>query len=194
MATKLIFISHATTRDLRAATFGGDGALDDVGRRQAERAASSIGRVDQCWSSPALRCTETATILGLTPAIDPRLRECDFGRWSGLRLQQVMLKEPRKLMGWIKNPSSAPHGGETIQQVMDRVSSWMKDRIRDKGVTVAVAHASVIRAAVVHVIEAQLPSFWRIDISPLSRTELRTNGRRWVLRSLGPISDNEGAD
>ncbi|HEV7694247.1 MAG TPA: histidine phosphatase family protein [Hyphomonadaceae bacterium] len=194
MATKLIFICHATTRDLRAATFGGDAALDDVGRKQAERAAAIIGRVDQCWSSPALRCTETAAILGLTPTIDPRLRECDFGRWNGLRLQQVMLKEPRKLMGWIKNPSSAPHGGETIQQVVDRVSSWMKDRIRDKGVTVAIAHASVIRAAVVHVIEAQLPSFWRIDISPLSRTELRTNGRRWVLRSLGPIAGNEETD
>jgi hypothetical protein len=45
----------------------------------------------------------------------------------------------------------------------------------------------VIRAAIVHVIQAQLPSFWRIDVLPLSMTDLRTNGRRWVLRSLGPM-------
>lgn len=187
MQPRIILVAHATTRALRAATFGGDDSLDDVGRRSAEALAGSLGAVDHAWTSPALRARETAAALGLTPHVDDRLRDCDFGRWTGLKFQQLLLKEPRKLMSWIKNPSSAPHGGETIPQVMDRVSSWINDRLRDKGLTVAVTHASVIRAAIVHVIEAQLPSFWRIDVVPLSATDLRTNGRRWVLRSMGPI-------
>ena len=49
----------------------------------------------------------------------------------------------------------------------------------------------MIRAAIVYVIQAELPSFWRIDVVPLSQTDLRTNGRRWVLRSMGPIVASE---
>ena len=187
MAPGVTFICHATTRALRAATFGGDDPIDDVGRAKAERLAGSIRRADQCWTSPALRARETAAALGLTATVDERLRDCDFGRWTGLKFSQVLVREPRKLMSWISNPSSAPHGGEPIPQVMERVAAWIREPGRDKVHTVAITHASVIRAAIVHVIEAQLQSFWRIDVVPLSLTDLRTNGRRWVLRSMGPM-------
>ncbi len=71
------------------------------------------------------------------------------------------------------------------------MAAWIHERSRDPGHTVAVTHASVIRAAIVHVIQAQMPSFWRIDILPLSRTEFRTNGRRWVLRSLALLGGDD---
>ena len=189
--TRITLVCHATTQALRRVTFGGDDPLDEVGRAKAARLAGSLGRVDHCWSSPALRARETAAAMGLPALVDERLRECDFGRWTGLRFQQLLFKEPRKLMSWIKDPSSAPHGGESIPQVLARVADWIAERGRDPGHTVAFTHASVIRAAIVHVIQAQLPSFWRIDVVPLSRTDLRTNGRRWVLRSMGPIVPGE---
>jgi broad specificity phosphatase PhoE len=189
--TRITLVCHATTQALRAVTFGGGDSLDEVGKAKAARLAGSLGRVDHCWSSPALRARETAAAMGLTALVDERLRECDYGRWTGLRFQQLLFKEPLKLVSWIKDPSSAPHGGETIPQVMARVADWIAERGRDPGHTVAVTHASVIRAAIVHVIEAQLPSFWRIDVVPLSQTDLRTNGRRWVLRSMGPIVATE---
>ena len=193
MPNRITLVCHATTKALRAATFGGDDGLDTVGRSKAERLAGSLGRVDHCWTSPALRARETAEALGLTPTTDERLRDCDFGRWTGLQFNQVLLKEPRKLVSWIRNPSSAPHGGEAIPQVMSRVGAWMGERMKDKGHTVAVTHAAVIRAAIVHVIEAQPQSFWRIDVVPLSKTDLRTNGRRWVLRATGPRGEGEEA-
>jgi broad specificity phosphatase PhoE len=71
---------------------------------------------------------------------------------------------------------------------MERVAAWIRAPGRNKVHTVAITHASVIRAAIVHVIEAQPQSFWRIDVVPLSLTDLRTNGRRWVLRSMGPMA------
>jgi broad specificity phosphatase PhoE len=187
MTSRISLICHATTRALRVATFGGDDALDEVGKSKAQRLAGSLGRVDHCWSSPALRARETAAAFGLTAIPDDRLRDCDFGRWTGLRLPSVLLKEPRKLLSWIKDPATAPHGGESIPEVMERVVLWINERGKDKGHTVAFTHPAVIRAAIVHVILADLPSFWRIDVLPLSRTDLRTNGRRWVLRSMGPI-------
>jgi broad specificity phosphatase PhoE len=194
MAPRLTLICHASTKALRAATFGGDDPIDDVGRRKAEQLAGSIRRADQCWTSPALRARETAAALGLTAAVEERLRDCDFGRWTGMKITQVMVREPRKLISWISNPGSAPHGGESIPQVMERVAAWIREPGRDKVHTVAITHASVIRAAIVHVIEAQLQSFWRIDVSPLSLTDLRTNGRRWVLRSMGPMTPSEDTE
>jgi broad specificity phosphatase PhoE len=194
MAPGVTFICHATTRALRAATFGGDDPIDDVGRAKAERLAGSLRRADQCWTSPALRARETAAALGLTATVDDRLRDCDFGRWTGRKFSQVLVREPRKLMSWISNPSTAPHGGEPIPKVMERVAAWLREPGRDKVHTVAITHASVIRAAIVHVIEAQLQSFWRIDVLPLSLTDLRTNGRRWVLRSVGPMFKGEESD
>ncbi len=194
MTPRITLICHGTTRALRSATFGGDDPLDDAGRTQAQRLAGSLGRVDASWTSPALRARETATALGLTAAVDERLRDCDYGRWTGLKFQQVLLREPRKLVSWIRKPSSAPHGGESIPEVLQRVAAWMAERGRERGHTVAVTHAAVIRAAIVHVIQAGLPSFWRIDILPLSQTELRTNGRRWVLRSIGPLSPAGGTE
>lgn len=188
MTPRITLICHATTRALRAATFGGDDSLDEVGAAQARRLAGSLQPVTRCWTSPAARARETAAAMGLVATVDERLRECDFGRWTGLRFGQVLLREPRKLVRWMKDPSSAPHGGESIPEVLSRVAAWLSEQGREPGHTVAVTHASVIRAAIVHVIQAGLASFWRIDVTPLSATELRTNGRRWVLRSITPAS------
>jgi broad specificity phosphatase PhoE len=66
------------------------------------------------------------------------------------------------------------------------VSDWLADRLRDDGHTVAVTHAAVIRAAVIGVLDAPPQSFWRIDVEPLSRVDLRSDKRRWVLRVPGP--------
>jgi broad specificity phosphatase PhoE len=194
MTSRISLICHATTRALRSATFGGDEPLDEAGKAKAEHLTGKLGRVDHCWTSPALRARETASALGLTATVDERLRDCDFGRWTGLKFSQVLIREPRKLVSWIREPSSAPHNGESIPQVLERVAAWIAERGRNPGHTVAVTHAAVIRAAIVHVILAPLPSFWRIDVVPMSRTELRTNGRRWVLRSMGPITPSDGSD
>ncbi|HWG76320.1 MAG TPA: histidine phosphatase family protein [Steroidobacteraceae bacterium] len=187
MRPRISLICHATTKALRAATFGGNDPLDEAGKAQAQRLLGSLGHVDRCFTSPALRARETALALGLSATVDERLRECDFGRWSGLRFNGVLLREPRKLVSWIRDPSSAPHGGETIPQVLERAAAWLREVGTEKGHTVAITHATVIRAIIVAVIEARLPSFWRVDVTPLSRTDLRTNGRRWVLRSFGPL-------
>ncbi len=191
MPTRISLVAHATTRDLRQATFGGDDRLDDVGLRKAEELRGVLGKVDAAYTSPLLRARETAEALGLQATVDERLRETDFGGWAGLRFSQVMVRHPFKLMSWMKDPASAPHGGETIPAVMQRVASWISERGKDSGHTVAVTHASVIRAAIVYVIESDLRSFWRIDVVPLSRTDLRTNGRRWVLRSMAAMTESE---
>jgi broad specificity phosphatase PhoE len=189
MQPRITLIAHGTTKGLRAAIFGSNEGLDGVGQRRATALARVLPKVDRALVSPGLAAVETASARGLDAAIDERLRDCDFGRWQGLKFHQVVLREPRKLMSWIKQPETAPHGGESIPQVIARVTGWMREFSRFDGHTVAVTHSSVIRAALVHVIEAELRSFWRIDVVPLAFADLRTNGRRWVLRSLAVPPD-----
>ncbi|WP_441246434.1 histidine phosphatase family protein [Kitasatospora sp. McL0602] len=50
------------------------------------------------------------------------------------------------------------------------------------GRTVAVAEPAVIRATVVHALSLPPTSFWRLDVVPLSVTELSGHAGRWNLR------------
>ncbi len=185
---RLTLVCHATTEDLRAARFGGDAGLDDSGAANAVQRAGWLGAVDQCRTSPALRARQTAEGLGLRAEPDARLRDCDYGRWTGLTFSRVLCREPRALLAWMRHPAEAPHGGETISDLIARVSDWI-DEDRPRGHVVAVTHAACIRAAIVFALGAPPASFWRVDVPPLAVTDLRTNGRRWVLRSTGPMSE-----
>jgi len=69
---------------------------------------------------------------------------------------------------------------------MARVSTWLETQRAAPGITVAVTHASVIRAAIVGALQAEARSFWHIDIAPLSLTELSANNGRWTLVSIVP--------
>ncbi len=82
----------------------------------------------------------------------------------------------------------SPRGAVTaLADVIARAASVLDELLPLRGHTVAVTHAAVIRAAIVHILGAPLQAFWKIDVEPLSATELTSDGKRWALRatSLG---------
>ena len=155
--------------------------------------AAARGRprhVDYCLASPALRALETAQGLGLDATVEPALRDCDYGRWSGLSIRQVKEREPEALAEWMSDPAKAPHGGNSFLALMERAAAWLEGRTASRGVALAVTHASFIRAAVIVAIDAEPRSFWRIDVAPLSLARLSGQMGRWTLVSLGPLLAN----
>jgi broad specificity phosphatase PhoE len=66
------------------------------------------------------------------------------------------------------------------------VAAWRpsRDQARHRQ-SIVVTDAAVIRAAIVHAIEATPQSFWRIDVAPLSCAQVSSTGGRWNLVSLG---------
>jgi broad specificity phosphatase PhoE len=149
---------------------------------------------DRCLTSPARRATQTAAALGLEAAIEPLLRDCNYGSWTGRSLDEVQAQEPEALADWIKDPSAAPHGGESVVAMIARVSAWLDTQLTSPGVVLVITHASVIRAAIVCAIEAEPRSFWHIDIAPLSLTQLSGNGGRWTLVSMSPGKADQSRD
>jgi broad specificity phosphatase PhoE len=135
-----------------------------------------------------LRATQTAEALKLHASVDPMLGDCDYGRWIGRSLDEVQAQEPEAVDNWLRNPDSAPHGGESLIDLMQRVAGWLDAQAAAPGVTLAVTHASVIRAAIVHAIDAGPRSFWRIDVAPLSLTRLNGEIGRWTLVSIGTMN------
>jgi broad specificity phosphatase PhoE len=182
-ATRLTFISHAATRAQHRAVFQ---ALDEpVGESEMVEIAAlgwKAPRAQQVCSGPERRVQETAQALGLSGTVVTGLRDCDYGTWSGRELSEVQSSEPEEVLTWLTDATAAPHGGESILAMVDRVGRWLEDQ-HGRGHIIAVTHPAVIRAAIVCALEAPLQAFWRIDIAPLSLTDLRFNGRVWTLRS-----------
>jgi broad specificity phosphatase PhoE len=184
MTARLILVCHASTAAVRAPAFPADESLDVHGQERAAALAKALPRVERCFSSPELRTMQTAEAIGLNAVPLPILRDCDYGAWCGHAYDDVVERDPDAVAEWLRDPSSAPHGGESLQSLMQRVGEWLAGENVPRRRTIVVTHASVIRAAIVHAIEAELPSFWRIDIAPLSATHLTGDGTRWNLSEV----------
>jgi len=181
---RLLLVRHAPTRATRATAFPLDEPLDDAGRLAATALAAALPARCELLSSPAVPCRETAEAAGLSPDLDGALVECDFGRWAGARLADLDEEGARS---WILDPDAAPHGGETLRAFAGRVGRWLDAQSGREGVTAAITHGGVVKAAVVHALRAPLQAFWQIDAAPLSVTELHATNGRWTVTRLNHV-------
>ncbi|RUM01108.1 histidine phosphatase family protein [Rhizobium anhuiense] len=181
MNTRLTWICHGATMASRKALFPLDEPLEGKAAEEADRMAA-LPRADRVATSPALRARQTVDALRLQARIDPALRDCDHGRWAGRSIAAIEAEEPENLMAWMSDPEAAPHGGESLLDLRTRVADWMESESALGGHVIAVSHAAVIRAAVAHVLQAPLSSFWLSDIEPLAVIRMTSKGRRWSLR------------
>ena len=184
MSARLTLVSHSSTPATVAAAFPADEPLDGRGAAWAAEARGSVARYDRVWCSPSVSCGQTAAALGLAATTEPLLRDWDLGRWRGRTLDEVAAAEPESLQAWMTVPDQAPHGGEPLSALLERVAGWL-GTVPAAGHTVAVTHPAVVRAAVVTVLTAAPQGFWRIDVAPLTGTVLRGGPGRWTVRSTG---------
>jgi broad specificity phosphatase PhoE len=185
MTARLTLICHASTDAVRRAAFPADEPLDRHDQSDAAELANRLPSADRCWTSPELRTRQTAELLKLDAISLSVLRECDYGAWTGYTFEQVLARDPQAIDIWLRDPAAAPHGGESLLGVMQRVGKWLDGENAIDQRTIVVTHAAVVRAAIVHAIEATPKSFWRIDIAPLSVTRLSGRNGRWNLTSAG---------
>jgi len=137
-----------------------------------------LGEVSRLICAPELRTRQTAELFGDRVEIVEALRDCDFGRWRGARIKDLQKTDPGRLQHWIVDPDAAPHGGESVTQVIERLAAWLSTLESTPGHVIAVTHPFIIRAALAHVLQS--PAFNQIDVQPLSTIELRFSGH-WRL-------------
>ncbi|GAA2473246.1 histidine phosphatase family protein [Streptomyces longisporus] len=180
-------ISPAITAALREARFDDGCPLDASGLRQAKAAAGTLPAAERVWVSPTVRCRETAVALGLDAVEAPELTALDAGRWRGATLTEVSEREPEALARWLSDPGAAPHGGESVAALCDRVADWLETVAQTQGRTLAVVEPEAVRAAVVRALGAPDSAFWRADVPPLTAIELSGRSGRWNVRLGQPV-------
>ena len=99
-STELVLVRHGASADsVEGESFElvegqGDPPLSEVGRHQAEQVARrlAVEPIDGVYVSSLRRTAETAAPLvertGITPVVDPDLREVFLGEWEGGLLRQ----------------------------------------------------------------------------------------------------------
>jgi broad specificity phosphatase PhoE len=192
---RLLLVRHAPTSATRAAGFPADESLDKRGRADAAALAGVLPHRFEALSSPALRCRETAAAAGIDdPLIVEQLAECDFGAWAGRTLAEVAAAAPADVAAWIEDAEAHPHGGESLSAFSARVGAWLDGEAARDGHAVAFTHGGVVKAALVHALGGPLSAFWRIDVAPLSISELHAHDGRWtVTRVNSVVGDAAGA-
>lgn len=215
MDLRLLLISHASTAAQRAGRFpaGAAGAgnaadasdadsLDARGIAETGAARKRLVLPDDATAlvSPAASARDTALALGLAATVDQRLADLDYGSWQGRKLIDLASEAPQDLAAWASDPDAAPHGGESFSQLVIRVGAWLDEldtatESVDHGTraaaskrtrnVIAVTHAPLLRAAIVHALGTTPAVFPRIEIAPLSLVELRRSQRGWT---WGPAS------
>ena len=115
-----------------------------------------------------------ASELGLSPRIDPRWRELDFGAWDGLESSAI---DPEALGRFWSDPdANPPPGGERWSALVARVDAAISDLPAEP--TLVVTHGGAMRAALHVLCGFSLPQLWAFDLPYASVLALRLWDRR----------------
>jgi len=168
MGIKLFLIRHGQTSWNVEGRYQGDQdiELNSTGIMQAGLAAKYLSRVafSNIYSSPLSRTMETARIInrrrGLEIKVMHDLKEMDFGKWEGMKFEEINSTYNIDYQKWLEDPyHNRPTGGEDFQELTDRTTAAI-DRIlaeNSDGSSVAVStHGGVILSLLVHWLQIPL--------------------------------------
>ncbi|MEV7244456.1 histidine phosphatase family protein [Streptomyces sp. NPDC093248] len=137
---------------------------------------------DMVVRAPSLRCSRAADALGLVAAAEPALRDLDLGRWSGRTLGDIAASDPDGFTTWLTDPDAAPHEGESVRQLCDRIASWLSEVAPGTGHVLAITEADVVRAALIHALAVPARTFPHVHVPPRSAVTLTSRDGRWDVR------------
>jgi broad specificity phosphatase PhoE len=187
VTVRLVFVSHAATGATLRGRFPGDESIE------AKLSPPPLGRIVKALTGPECRCVQTGRLFGVEATVDPVLRDCDYGRWSGMSLDEINDTDPGGVRQWLTDPASAPHGGESLLDLLARVGSWLDGAGLPAGRTAVFTHPAVVRAALVHALQAGPATFWRIDVPPLAKAVLSGGAGHWTLKEITIFRGRGGA-
>ena len=153
--TELILIRHGETDMNRELRFQGqvNVGLNATGLEQARRLAARMAGVaaDALYASDLLRAQQTAHPiageLALAPVAEAGLREQDFGRVDGMRVDDIKARHPEAWEAWLRFEAdyAMPEGESTRRfhaRVMDAVQRVVAQH--GNGRVVLVTHGGVL--------------------------------------------------
>ncbi|MGV0717231.1 bifunctional RNase H/acid phosphatase [Mycolicibacterium sp. XJ662] len=187
--TRLLLLRHGQTEFSAQRRYSGRGnpALTETGRRQAELAAQYLankGGVDAVVTSPLQRAYDTAAAaakaLRLDVVVDDDLIETDFGAWEGLTFVEASQRDPELHQRWLRDTSVTPPGGESFDNVAQRVHRAQNRLAAENGgqTLLVVSHVTPIKTLLRMALDAGPSILYRLhlDLASLSMAEFYPDG------------------
>lgn len=152
--TRLVLVRHGQTEYNREGRLQGqvDIPLNETGIRQAESLAAAVTAdpPDVIVASPLGRALETARIIsrgtGLEITTDEAFLERGFGRWEGLRGEEIHRRWPAEHADWRAHRPVLGLGVEDRPVVGERVAAACRELVaaHEGGTVMVVAHGAAI--------------------------------------------------
>ncbi len=201
-ATKVVVVRHGETTWGAEGRFAGreDVPLTSRGRRQA----SSVGdrlkvlRPAVVLTSPLQRCRLTANAIGgacgAPVVVDDTLLDGLLGDWTGLHPVDIEQRWPSEFAVWRSDPDAPPPGGESFNDIRDRVRPLLADLVgRYRGHTVVlVTHAATSKMILVSALDVPSDAAYRlrVDTASLSGFTIGEDGSTvvWAVNETGHLT------
>jgi broad specificity phosphatase PhoE len=185
MIRRITLLATARTAAQRETRFPrDDDEIEAIPDGQVRAVLGALGDVRAVLGGPERRVAQTAAALGLVYDTHSDLAGWCTGGWAGRRMTDVATADPRRFEAWRTDPTACAPDGESLTALLDRAGRWLDDCVAD-GRVLAIADNSAVRAVLLHVLGAPSPSFWRVDVRPLSTTVVQGDGSTWRVRSMG---------
>jgi broad specificity phosphatase PhoE len=136
-----------------------DPPLNETGLAQARELAEQVAGegIKKLYVSDMLRARQTAEIvgerIGLEPLVEPRVRECAWGAWEGMLVEDIEREQPAEWQAWLRAgesfrfPSTPDKPGESLAEHMARTVAALDDVRRGELPALVVCHGGTIRVA-----------------------------------------------
>ena len=204
-STELVLVRHGASADsVEGESFEmvegqGDPPLSEVGRHQAEQVALRLAGepIDGMYVSSLRRTAETAAPLvertGITPVVDPDLREVFLGEWEGGLLRQKavdrdpMFEQVLREQRWDVVPgaeSRAVFGGR-LRGAIERIAAT-----HPGGKVVVFSHGAAIGEILAQASGSTSFAFINSDNTGVSRLVLTPE--RWIVRGYNDTAHLAG--
>ncbi len=156
--TRWWWVRHAPIIGAPGRIYGQTDAGCDTGDRQSFGALAGLLPVDAVWVISSLRRTrETAEAIATAgmavpePLVEPDFAEQNFGRWQGLKWEEMEAAEPAVYDAFWRDPTrNAPPEGESYVAQIARTRAAIERLTAEHPGrnVVSVSHGGTIRAAV----------------------------------------------
>ncbi|WP_227983306.1 bifunctional RNase H/acid phosphatase [Nocardia spumae] len=187
--TRLLLLRHGQTALSVERRYSGRGnpELTELGREQASRAAKYLaakGDIAAVVTSPLGRARETAQAAAQALDVPVRvldtLTETDFGEWEGLTFGEAAQRDPELHLRWLGDPALPAPGGESFDEVRERVESARRDLVAlyPGQNVVVVSHVTPIKTLLQLALEVGPSLLYRLhlDLASLSIVEFYPDG------------------
>lgn len=180
---RLLLIRHGHTADNGAHVYAGqrDTPLSALGELHAQALSERLAAAPLAaiFTSDLARARATADLIaaphGLAAQRSAELRELAMGAWEGKTYARLVVDEPERLAGWIRDPAhNAPPGGESAEAMRQRVCRALTRQIDEFSErTVAwITHGGVIGVLLCSLLGIPIAQRWRLQCEVASISTL----------------------